>query len=158
MTTAVVYYRTGYRHQLVESFEMDVAAEAGIFPVTPGGNEFVNLTLGGDLNIAIGYAWNGANWPAINTKSFVRPSLVHDALRQLWELGIIDDVGLAASDRLLAKMLREDGLIIANRQPWFARWPLKAIAYVRPFWVEAAVSWYSEHFASMVPDQILTAP
>lgn len=153
----VVYYRTGYRHQLVRDYEQYVAS-AGLYPLEPGGNEFVQLTIDGRLLICAGYAWNGANWPAINTKSFVRPSLVHDAFRQLWELGVIDDVGLAASDRLLGTMLREDGLVIANRQPWFARWPLKAIAYARPFWVEAAVSWYSEHFASMVPDEILTAP
>ncbi|MDO8903952.1 hypothetical protein [Hydrogenophaga sp.] len=157
MTTTIVYYRAGYRYQLVEAYEQDVAVD-GIFPIAPGGNEYVHLTLGGDLYIAKGYAWDGASGPTINDTSFVRPSLVHDAHCQLWNLGVIDDAGRAAADRLLAKMLRTDALIIARRQRWYARWALTFIAYVRPLWVEAAVSWYSQHFAMKAPEQILTAP
>lgn len=157
MTRVNVYYRKGFRYQLIEEYEQDVSVD-GIFPLTPGGNEFVHLTLDGDLYIAKWYAWNGANKPAINDKTFVRPSLVHDALCQLWELKIIDNEGRAAADRLLGKMLREDTITIANRNKWFIRWPLKAIAYARPVWVEGAVSWYSEHFAVAIPEEILTAP
>ncbi|MFN3494878.1 MAG: hypothetical protein ACK40L_10250 [Hydrogenophaga sp.] len=153
----VVHYRAGYRYQLAAPYEQDVALE-GIFPVTPGGNEFVHLTLGGDLYIASGYAWNGADPPAFNDTSFVRPSLTHDALCQLHNIGIIDDAGRAAADRLLGKMLRIDALIIAGRQRWLARWALTAIAYVRPLWVEAAVSWYSQRYAIRGPEPILTAP
>lgn len=154
----VVHYKTGYRHQLVKQYEQYVAG-AGIFPIEAGGNEFVQLTIDGRLIIRVGYAWNGANKPAINDKSFVRPSLTHDALRQLWQLGVIDNTGLAASDKLLGKMLRHDMLTIAGRYQYLpARWTLQALSYVRPKWVVAGVSWYSEHFASRDPEQILTAP
>lgn len=154
---SVVYYRKGYRYQLTRPYRKNVSVE-GIFPIRPGGNEFVQLTVAGDLLIDKAYAWNGANRPAINDKSFVRPSLVHDANCQLWNLGIIDDAGRAAADKLLAKMLRTDALIIARRQKWYARWALTAIAYLRPLWVEAAVSWYSQHFAMVQDEEIFTAP
>lgn len=153
----VVHYKTGYRHQLVKQYEQYVAG-AGIFPVEPGGNDFVWLTIDGRLIIRVAYAWNGANKPAINDKSFVRPSLVHDALRQLWQLGVIDDTGLAASDKLLGEMLRNDMRVVAARMGWLPRTVFIALSYVRPLWVVAGVSWYSEHFASRDPEQILTAP
>lgn len=156
-TVKTVRYRKGYRYQSTEAYDQDVAID-GIFPVKPGGNEFVHLTLDGELYIAAGYAWNGANRPAINDPSFVRSSMVHDANCQLWNLGIIDDAGRAAADKLLAKMLKEDTLIIAARQKWPARWALTVLAHTRPLWVEAAVSWYSEHFALRGPEPILTAP
>lgn len=154
---AVVHYREGYRYQLTKAHEQDVSVD-GIFPVKPGGNEYVHLTLGGDLYIAKHYAWNGADKPAINDKSFVRPSLVHDALCQLWNIKIIDDAGRAAADRLLARMLRIDGLIIARRQKLLPRLLITAVAYVRPLWVEGFVSWYSKHYAVIQEEPILTAP
>ena len=153
MTTVVVYYRTGYRHQLAENYEL----RAGIFPIEPGGNDWVQLSADGHLKISKGYAWDGASGPAINTPSFVRPSLVHDAYCQLWNLGVITDAGRAAADRMLGDMLRADLITIANRSPWPARWFLKSLAVVRPVWVRAAVSWYSG-VAKPTPEQILTAP
>jgi len=152
-----VKYRKGYRYQSVEAYQQDVAIE-GIFPVKPGGNEFVHLTLDGELYIAAWYAWNGANKPAINDPTFVIPSMEHDALCQLWNLGIIDDAGRAAADKLLGKRLKQCTLIIAARQKWPLRWALTALAYTRPLWVEGAVSWYSERFAMRGPEPILTAP
>lgn len=155
MTTRVVYYRTGYRHQLAEDFELDVS-EHGIFSDSPGGNDYVQLTLDGCLIVRKGYAWDGASGPAINTKSFVRPSLVHDALYQLIRMEVFTD--RLAADKLLGKMLREDSMIIADRQPWYARWPLKALAVVRPLWVEAAVRWFGGMAINLHADEILTAP
>lgn len=153
----VVHYRTGYRHQLVRQYEQYVAG-AGIFPVAPGGNEFVWLTIDGRLIIHVAYAWNGASGPAVNDKAFVRPSLFHDAACQLWELGVIDDAGRKAADKLLGRMLRDDMRIIAKRYPWYARWSLEALALVRPIWVVGAVRFYSKHLVKPEPDEILTAP
>lgn len=150
----IVHYTEGYRYQTEADFEWPT----GIKPVKLGGNRFVTLRDDGLLYIAAGYAWNGANKPAINDKSFVRPSLVHDALRQLWQLGVIDDTGLAASDKLLGEMLRTDMLVVAARMGWISRTVFKALSYVRPKWVVAGVSWYSDHFASRDPAEILTAP
>lgn len=152
-----IYYRTGYRHVLDRTHEQWVAG-AGIFPSEPGGNAFVHLTIDGRLIIRENYAWDGASGPALNDRSFVRPSLVHDAGCQLWELGVIDKAGRAAFDRLLGQMLRQDMQIIAARMPWLPRVAFKALSYVRPLWVVYGVSWYTEHIASKDPDKVLTAP
>lgn len=153
----VVRYRTGYRHLLVEEYEQYVARH-GIYPIAPGGNEFVHLTLDGRLIVRMWYAWDGASGPALNDKAFVRPSLVHDAGCQLWELGVIDKAGRAAFDKLLGEMLRHDMQIIAARLPWLSRVAFNALSYVRPLWVVYGVSWYTEHVAKRGPDEILTAP
>lgn len=153
----VVHYRTGYRHQLARQYEQYVAG-AGIFPVEPGGNEFVHLTIDGRLIVRVNYAWDGASGPAHNDRAFVRPSLVHDALCQLWELRVIDDAGRRAADKLLGRMLRDDMNTIADRYPWAARVAFKALATVRPIWVVGAVRLYSKHFARPATDEILTAP
>lgn len=153
----VVHYRSGYRYQLAREYEQYVAG-AGIFPVEPGGNEFVHLTIDGRLIVRVSYAWDGASGPAHNDKAFVRPSLFHDAACQLWELGVIDDAGRRAADKLLGRMLRDDMRTIAKRYPWYARWALEAIAVVRPIWVVGAVRLYSKHLAKPEPDEILTAP
>lgn len=156
-TTPLVYYKTGYRHLLDQQYEQYVAS-AGIFPLEPGGNDFVQLTIDGRLIIRKWYAWDGASGPALNDKSFVRPSLVHDALCQLWELGVIDKAGRAAADKLLGEMLRNDMQVIAERMGWLPRTAFKALSYMRPLWVTYGVSWYSEHIASRDPDEVLTAP
>lgn len=153
MTTVNVYYRTGFRHELAEDYEIN----GGILPIEPGGNDEIYLDADGLLKISKGYAWNGANRPAINDRAMVRPSLVHDAYCDLWNLGVIDNAGRAQADKLLGEMLRADILTIAARAPWHMRWALKSLAAVRPIWVRGAVSWYSE-VAKPEPDQILTAP
>jgi hypothetical protein len=154
---STVYYRTGYRHVLDKQYEQYVAG-AGIFPLAPGGNAYVQLTLDGRLIIREQYAWDGASGPALNDKAFVRPSLVHDALCQLWELDVIDKAGRAAADKLLGEMLRQDMQVIAERMPWLPRVAFNALSYVRPLWVVYGVSWYSEHIADKNPDRVLTAP
>ncbi|HAX23046.1 MAG TPA: hypothetical protein DCY64_22515 [Hydrogenophaga sp.] len=153
----VVRYRSGYRYVLDEQYEQYVAS-AGIFPVEPGGNEFVQLTIDGRLIMRRWYAWDGASGPAYNDKAFVRPSLTHDGLCQLWQLGIVDDAGRAAADKLLGKMLRHDMQIVAARMPWVTRKAFTALSYVRPLWVVRGVSWYSEHIANKDPGEVLTAP
>jgi len=153
----VVHYKTGYRHLLVTEYEQYVAGDM-ILPVEPGGNDFVHLTIDGRLIVRKWYAWDGASGPALNDKAFVRPSLVHDALCQLWQLGIIDKAGRAAADKLLGKMLRNDMQVVAARMAWLPRNAFKALSYVRPLWVVYGVSWYSENLASKDQGEILTAP
>lgn len=46
---------------------------------------FIDLSEEGVLTIFKNYAWNGADWPAIDTESIMAASLVHDALCQLVE-------------------------------------------------------------------------
>lgn len=153
-----VHYKAGYRYQTTRDYEQWVAS-AGIYPVNgPGGNEFVWLTIDGRLIIRKGYAWDGASGPAYNDKAFVRPSLGHDANAQLWQLGVIDDAGRRAADRLLGRMLRHDMQLIADRMGWIPRTAFKALSYVRPLWVVPGVRLYSKYIARKEPDPVLEAP
>ena len=106
-----VYYRDGYRFQLVEPFQ----AQTGIKVACPG-NTFVGLAQDGTLTLAAGYAWDGASGPIKQDGTVIRASLVHDGLYQLMR-----DEGLAsehrdAADKLLRAMCKEDGM--PGRQAW----------------------------------------
>lgn len=102
-----IRYTEGYKYQLEE----DHRVQTDITPVVPGGNRFVQLTLDGLLLIRAGYAWDGASGPAIDTPSFMRGSLVHDALYQLIRLGVVPSAGgRQQADQLLRQIVLEDGM------------------------------------------------
>lgn len=96
-----------YKYELVEGYIVDVFGVA-----LPGAidTEFITLTSGGILAIRAGYAWDGPSGPTFDTKSFMRGSLVHDALYQLMRLELLSSDYRDDADRLLRKMCREDGM------------------------------------------------
>ena len=109
-----IRYTEGYKFQLEEDYEH----QTGITPAAPGGNRFVQVTLDGLLLIRAGYAWDGASGPAIDTPTFMRGSLVHDALYQLMRLDILSKADhRRAADELLRQIVREDGML-AVRAWW----------------------------------------
>jgi len=74
-------------------------------------SEFIVLTADGLLTINKGYAWDGPSGPAIDTRNFMRGSLVHDALYQLIREKLLDQhTTLEPADRLLQKMCKADGM------------------------------------------------
>lgn len=114
-----IRYSEGYKYQLEEVYQH----QTGITPAAPGGNRFVQITLDGLLLIRAGYAWDGASGPAIDTPTFMRGALVHDALYQLIRLGVVPlEPGRRQADDLLREICLEDGM-----------WPARA------WWVHAAV-------------------
>jgi len=74
------------------------------------GNPYVNITADGLLTINKGYSWDGPSGPTIDTKTFIRGSLIHDALYQLMREGYIDDEHRDYADRLLRKICIEAGM------------------------------------------------
>lgn len=132
-----IRYSAGYKYQLEEVYQHPT----GITPVVDApGNRFVGLAPDGLLTIAAGYAWDGASGPAIDTPSFMRGSLVHDALYQLIGLGVLTTNNREAADRLLRDICIEDGM-----------WRIRAA------WVYAAVRAFGRPYA-IEGDQVLTAP
>lgn len=63
-----------------------------------------------DLEIASGYAWDGPSGPAIDTDTFMRGSLVHDALYQLMREGKLSSKYRKRADELLRTICLEDGM------------------------------------------------
>lgn len=70
----------------------------------------LKMTEDGELTISKGYAWDGPSGPAIDTKNFMRGSLVHDALYQLMRAGLLSQEVRKKSDLLMLKICREAGM------------------------------------------------
>lgn len=134
-----IRYTDGYKFQLEDPYQH----ATGMTP-SPGapGNRFVGMSPDGLLTIAAGYAWDGASGPAIDTPSFMRGSLVHDALYQLIRLGVLaKDSHRQRADEVLRETVLEDGML-----------PIRA------WWVYHAVRTFGGHYLRNKPTQILTAP
>ena len=74
-----IFYSKGYKYQLKREYSLLTR----ICPDDDIQTLFVTLSKNGFLRIKTGYAWDGASGPAIDTRNFMRGSLVHDALYQL---------------------------------------------------------------------------
>jgi hypothetical protein len=109
----MIFYRDGYKYQLAAEYSVPVPIKQDKGVV----NEFITLTSIGILTIKDGYAWDGPSGPTIDTKNFMRGSLVHDALYQLMREGILDeDTWRETADNILHDICREDGM------SWLRAW------------------------------------
>jgi len=118
-----IHYRTGYKYQLAEeySLKLEMLQAHGARGEEPGGEvgdqratgiktDFIDLDTDGTLTIKAGYAWDGPSGPTIDTKSFMRGSLVHDALYQLMRNGHLPAACREDADQELHRLCREDGM------------------------------------------------
>ena len=81
------------------------------------GTELLSLDITGMLTIRAGYAWDGQSGPGITIGSFMRASLVHDALYQLCRSRLLNyERERLMADRAMYNMCREDGMnwLLAN--------------------------------------------
>src|SRR3990167_10288298 len=106
MTLDKIFYRGGYKYQLVEDYRV----LTGLRPKAFAKNNYISLDGDGTLNITEGYAWDGPSWPAIDTKNFMRGSLIHDALYQLLREGLLPGGLRAAVDCELRRACLQDGM------------------------------------------------
>lgn len=84
---------------------------------------FIRLQQDGTIIIYKGYAWNGPSGPTIDTKDFMRGSLVHDALYQLIREEKIERRFKEDADKLLQKICREDGM--SRFRAWYVYWAVR---------------------------------
>jgi len=122
-----IKYKGGYKYQLVEKYAVKVK-------VKPDKNIislYINLNKKGILTIKKGYAWDGPSGPTVDTKTFMRGSLAHDALYQLMRNGFIEsEKWRKQADRELKRICIEDGMnrIRAQWVYWGVRWGAKKAA------------------------------
>ena len=110
-----IRYSTGYKYQLREDYRhpwLCPDIDAGFLQVRDG-----------VLTIRAGYAWDGPSGPTFDTPSFMRGSLVHDALYQLIREGHLPRSAKQAADDALKRICIEDGM-----------------SALRAWWVHRAVS------------------
>lgn len=72
---------------------------------------FLKLTPSGELTIKAKYAWDGPSGPTIDTKTFMRGSLVHDALYQLIRENHLPANLRKTADDILKEINKEDKMI-----------------------------------------------
>ncbi len=122
-----IHYRhlRHYKYQLREDYSVDI----GIHPENEVRiSDFVVLTPEGNLTIKARYSWDGPSGPTIDTRNFMRGSLVHDALYQLIREGHLDEaVYRQQADDLLKVHCLEDGM-----------------SAFRAWYVHKAVSWFGK--------------
>ena len=116
-----IRYKKGYKYQLQEDYTYwtEIKKNGGGVP------GYVELTEDGKLVIKKSYAWDGPSGPTFDTDSFMRASVVHDALYQLFRLGIIHPSERKTADREMRAICREDGM-----------------PRIRAWWVYTAVRWW----------------
>jgi hypothetical protein len=102
-----IRYRSGYKYQLAEGYSVKVS----VTPNEPVKTEFITLSADGTLAIKRGYAWDGPSGPTIDTRNFMRGSLVHDALYQLMrDAGLSKEQWRDEADLELKRICLEDGM------------------------------------------------
>ena len=82
-----IAYKAGYKYVLQLTYSLCVPLSPKTNIMSSGG--YVHLDTSGNLTIYKGYAWDGASGPAIDSKAFMRGSLVHDACYQLIAEGLL---------------------------------------------------------------------
>lgn len=122
MDSKHIAYKGGYKYQLAESYQDQIE----VYPETDICEGYLGLTTTGVLEIRRGYAWDGPSGPTFDTPSFMRGSLVHDALYQLMRGGQLDrNRWKNEADQTLRRMCRQDGM-----------------SAIRAAWVYAGVAWF----------------
>ena len=121
-----IYYRhlRKYKYQLLEDYSVatDIIPPAEV--EIPG---YVVLKTTGELIIKAKYAWDGPSGPTIDTKDFMRGSLVHDAFYQLIREEKLGDEYRRPADDLLREHCRQDGM-----------------SAFRAWYVHKAVCWFGQ--------------
>jgi len=103
-------YKKEYEYRLIrkQSYKTD------IIPPKEINHQYFTLDMNGLLIAKKGYAWDGATG-GIDTKDFMRGSLYHDILCQCIEEGLLPKSYRKAADKLLYKILGEDGMLGIRR-------------------------------------------
>ena len=110
-----ITYSQGYKYQL----EKDFITEVEIFGESIT-SLYIELRPDGYLLIRKGYAWDGPSGPTIDTKSFMRGALVHDALYQLMREHNLNRNYRSTADDIMRKFCIKDGMnYITAWASWF---------------------------------------
>ena len=117
-----IQYREGYKYQLVISYEGDIP----LYPSQDIKTEYIDLNKKGEILIRRGYAWDGPSGPAIDTRNFMRGSLIHDALYQLIRLDKLPREAKNIADKILLDTCVEDGMNKARA--WWVYTAVKTFA------------------------------
>ncbi len=98
--------RRKYKYNLHADFEYQTDIEVD----TPRDLGLLEITFAGKLIIRQGYAWDGPSGPSIDTKNFMRGSLIHDALYQLMREKVLPQSARKRVDEIFREVCLKDGM------------------------------------------------
>ena len=101
-----ITYKSGYKYQLARDYSIKLDFDVS----SPVLADHLVLDTDGTLTICAGYAWDGPSGPAFDTPTFMRASLVHDALYQLMRMGRLKPSCREYADDLMRAICLEDGM------------------------------------------------
>ena len=123
MTKACYRKLQKYKYQLMDDYIIQI----DIKPIQNIEFKFLSLSSEGVLTIRKSYAWDGPSGPTIDTRSFMRGSLVHDALYQLMRLSALDyKIYRKRSDEILKEICLEDGM--CSFRAWYVYQAVQLLA------------------------------
>ena len=114
-------YRKGYKYQLHDDYSFPTL----IFNYSVD-TDYLSLKPDGLLTAKKGYAWDGPSGPTVDTKSFMRGSLLHDVIYQLIREGYIPKRFKDYADRLLRLVCVADGM--TRLRAWYVYQAVKYFA------------------------------
>jgi hypothetical protein len=124
-----IEYKSGYKYQLKSTYTVLLPFQPKFDIVT----HYIIFNVLGECAIKTGYAWDGPSGPTIDTPSFMRGSLVHDALSQLMRYGHLNPIIYRKPiDKLLISMCKEDKMWALRRKWVYAGVRLGGGASSRP--------------------------
>jgi hypothetical protein len=110
----MIYFVEGFKYQLAQSYSVDTPIKGVRIE-----DDYFDLEESGRLTIHKGYAWDGASGPTFDTKSSMRPSLVHDVFCQAMRDGRLDfDKWQDQVNELFKQMCIEDGMWRVRANLW----------------------------------------
>ena len=133
-----IRYSEGYKYQLVEPYVVQTNVKPATHTVR---GDFIILATNGILIVNKGYAWDGPSGPTIDSKNFMRGSLVHDVLYQLMREKLLDVGWRETADSELRRICVEDGM-----------------SWLRSWWVYKGVRFGGERYAKWQETKFITAP
>jgi len=131
----MIQYKKGYKYQLETGF----STYTGISIEKDIDTTYISMTTKGMIMIKKGYAWDGATI-AIDTKNFMKGSLVHDAIYQLIRQKHLPRKFRKEADLLLREICKQDGM-----------------SRIRAWWVYRGVRRFGKG-ATIGEKPVLTAP
>ena len=134
-----------YKYQLEKEYSLIITVCPATDIILPAQEDpFIRLKSNGELTIRAQYAWDGPSGPTIDTKNFMRGSLIHDALYQLIRERILEPQYRKHADNILRTICKEDGM--SRFRAWYV-W-----LFVRLF------GWFSIQPKKEECNQIVIAP
>ena len=111
-----IFYRdlANYKYQTMSPYVHETGLTLGASVMTKG--RWVTMTRSGRITVKKGYAWDGPSGPTIDTRDFMRGSLVHDALYQLIRERLLPSRLRKDADQILYDICREDGMSVLRAE------------------------------------------